>query len=198
MKFLKCARQSLPVLALLFMLTPSLLKAQTDIDAIMMTKNNLCIGPSYSYSSWKNYWEGTLKRTNLNMGTVSTKMYGRPDGHTYGVTSKFNFGSQRPPYVETHATAGTLHGLKGFQDVSLWLKWLALEKEAGRNGVFSIYLLLGGGSLPLSNYNNDFLPLSIGLHSKTLSGRFAGRLPDGESFFATASARLIPCVTMLR
>ena len=28
--------------------------AQTDIDAIMMEKNAFCVGPMYSYSSWKN------------------------------------------------------------------------------------------------------------------------------------------------
>lgn len=48
--------------------------AQTDIDAIMMEKNAFCVGPMYSYSSWKNYWEGTLKRDNLNNGTISTQM----------------------------------------------------------------------------------------------------------------------------
>src|SRR5262249_9092359 len=52
-------------------------------------------------------------------------------------------------------------------------------------GVFSVYLL-GGGSLPLTNYIADYLPLSIGLHSKTLSGRL---LVDFQvsNFFVTAS-----------
>jgi len=41
--------------------------SQTDIDGIMMEKNAFCIGPMFGYSSWKNYWEGTLKRENLNL-----------------------------------------------------------------------------------------------------------------------------------
>jgi hypothetical protein len=49
--------------------------SQTDIDGIMMEKNAFCIGPMFGYSSWKNYWEGTLKRENLNLGTLSSQMY---------------------------------------------------------------------------------------------------------------------------
>jgi len=84
-------------------------KAQTDADAIMMAKNNFCVGGMYSYSSWKNYWEGTLKRDNQNLGTVSTKMIGVMGN--YGISKKLNvlFGI---PYVQTKASAGTLHGQK--------------------------------------------------------------------------------------
>ena len=57
----------------LFLMISSTLSAQTDIDAVMMEKNAFCIGPMFGYSSWKNYWEGTLKRENLNLGNVSTK-----------------------------------------------------------------------------------------------------------------------------
>ena len=60
----------------IMLFVPILSMAQTDIDAIMMEKNAFCVGPMYSYSSWKNYWEGTLKRENLNLGTVSTQMFG--------------------------------------------------------------------------------------------------------------------------
>jgi hypothetical protein len=37
--------------------------AQTDLDAIMMNKKQLCQGLTYDYSSWDHYWEGTFKRT---------------------------------------------------------------------------------------------------------------------------------------
>ena len=61
----------------LFILASFIASAQTDMDAIMMEKNAFCVGPMYAYSSWKNYWEGTLKRDNQNLGTVSTQMYWR-------------------------------------------------------------------------------------------------------------------------
>src|SRR5262245_6988773 len=94
--------------------------AQTDMDAIMMEKNALCVGPMYSYSSWKNYWEGTLKRENLNLGKVSTQMLGGMGA--YGISRKLN-ALFSAPWVKTKASAGTLHGLEGIQDLSLFLKW---------------------------------------------------------------------------
>jgi hypothetical protein len=140
--------------------------SQTDIDGLMMEKNAFCVGPMYSYSSWKNYWEGTLKRDNLNLGTVSTRMYSVMGN--YGITNKWNvlFGL---PYVKTKATAGTLQGLKGIQDLSLFVKWKAYEKKMG-GGRLSL-IGIAGVSFPLSNYTPDFLPLSIGLRSKTASAR---------------------------
>jgi hypothetical protein len=142
------------------------MNAQTDIDAIMMEKNAFCVGPMYSYSSWKNYWEGTLKRENLNIGKVSTQMFGLMGN--YGISRKLN-ALFSVPYVKTKASAGTLHGLKGIQDLSLFLKWRPIEKKMGygRLSVFGI----AGVSFPVSNYVADFLPLSIGLHSKTASAR---------------------------
>ena len=100
--------------------------SQTDIDAVMMEKNAFCIGPMFGYSSWKNYWEGTLKRENLNLGTVSTKMFSVMGN--YGINSKLNvlFGL---PYVVTKASAGQLNGQEGLQDLSLWLKWKAYSKK---------------------------------------------------------------------
>jgi Putative MetA-pathway of phenol degradation len=140
--------------------------AQTDIDAIMMEKNAFCVGPLYSYSSWKNYWEGTLKRENLNIGKVTTQMFGLMGN--YGINRKLN-ALFSVPYVKTKASAGTLHGLKGVQDLSLFLKWKPIEKKIGY-GKLSVFGI-AGVSFPVTNYVADFLPLSIGLHSKTASAR---------------------------
>src|SRR5258706_3613101 len=159
--------------------------AQTDIDAIMMEKNAFCVGPMYSYSSWKNYWEGTLKRENLNIGKVSTQMYGIMGN--YGITRKLN-ALFSVPYIKTKASAGTLHGLKGMQDLSLFLKWRAIQKKIGY-GRLSV-LGIAGVSFPLTDYVADFLPLSIGLHSKTASARV---MVDYErnNLFVTGSATFV-------
>jgi len=161
------------------------LHAQTDEDAIMMAKKNFCVGGMYNYGSWDKYWEGTFKRNNQNIGTVSNQMIGFMG--TYGVTEKLNL-LVNLPYVTTHATGGTLHGQKGLQDLSLWVKWLPLEKDLG-NGTISVYTL-GGLSFPTTNYIADFLPLSIGLHSTNLTGRL---MVDYQlnRFFATASGSYI-------
>jgi hypothetical protein len=156
--------------------------AQTDLDAIMMEKNNLCIGPMYNYSTWKSYWEGTQKRENANLGSVSTQI-GSLMGN-YGIKSNLNFlfGIN---YVATKASAGVLHGMKGVQDASLFLKYMPYEVK-GNKSIFSVYTI-GGFSFPVGNYTPDYLPLSIGLRARTGIARL---LVDYQfkNFFATGSA----------
>lgn len=156
--------------------------AQTDIDAIMMAKNNFCLGGTYSHSSWSNYWEGTMKRDNQNLGKVSTTVYSLMGN--YGISERLNllFGV---PYITTKASAGTLHNSRGIQDFSAWLKWMPVEKKLNGNSVFSLYAL-GGFSTPLTNYQADYLPLTLGLHCKTLSARLMADYQH-RAFFATAS-----------
>lgn len=145
---------------------PVWVNAQTDADAIMMNKNNFCVGAMYNYSSWKNYWEGTLKRNNENLGTVSTQTISVMGN--YGIKDNLNilFGL---PYIKTKASAGQLKGQKAVQDLSLWIKWMPLEKQLGP-GTLSIYTI-GGYSTPVSDYVADFLPMSVGLRSKSISLR---------------------------
>ncbi len=159
--------------------------AQTDIDALMMEKGALCIGPMAGNSSWKNYWEGTFKRDNENLGTVSTNMYSIMGN--YGVTNKVNvmFGL---PYVKTKASEGQLKGLKGIQDFSFWVKWKAYSKKMG-SGRLSLFAI-GGYSLPASDYTADFLPMSIGLESKNLSLRAMADY-QRDKWFATLSGTYI-------
>lgn len=160
-------------------------KAQTDMDAIMMGKGQLCIGPAYSYTSWTNYWEGTLKRDNQNLGKVSTQMYSLMGA--YGVSDKLNL-LFNAPYVKTKASAGTMKGMQGIQDLSLYVKWMPIEKEIGK-GTFSLYTI-GGISVPLTNYVADFLPLSIGMRSKSASARLMLDYQVGN-IFLTASGTYV-------
>lgn len=156
-------------------------KAQTDFDHDMMAKNLFCSGFMYSSSSWDHYWEGTSKRTNENIGTISTKMFAYMGN--YGVSKKLNllFGI---PYIKTKASAGTLQGLDGLQDLSLFAKWKPYSKKIGP-GTLSLFGV-GGYSLPVTNYNPDFLPMSIGLRSKTLLVRAMADYQVGK-FFVTGS-----------
>jgi hypothetical protein len=54
--------------------------AQTESDAIMIPKNYLCAAGMYAHNNWDHYWEGTLKRENLNLGTVSSNIYNAVGG----------------------------------------------------------------------------------------------------------------------
>lgn len=155
--------------------------SQTDIDGLMMQKNFFCIGPTAGYSVWKNYWEGTLKRENLNLGKVSATNF-MVMGN-YGITSRLNvlFGL---PYIKTKASAGQMAGQKGLQDLSLFVKWVGYEKHLFHGDLQAI--LIGGYSTPVNKYSPDILPLSIGLHSKTATGRIMLDYQKGQ-WFGTAS-----------
>ena len=161
----KCSCIPLLIL-LLFIGSVNALQAQTEMDAIMMNKNQFCNGLLYNYSSWDNYWEGTLKRTNENLGTVSSQsvMYMA----NYGITDKLNV-MVGAPYVWTKASAGTLHGLTGVQDISLFVKWKAVNEKIGK-GKIAVFAI-GGFTTPLTDYVVDFLPMSIGLGSTNLTAR---------------------------
>jgi hypothetical protein len=177
---------TIPLVTVFLVITsPLLTKAQTDMDAIMMGKNQLCGGPVYAYSSWKNYWEGTLKRDNQNLGTVSTQAIGLMGA--YGITGKINV-LFNAPYIKTKASAGTLQGMQGMQDLSLFIKWRPVKKELGP-GVFSLYGI-GGVSFPLTNYVADYLPLSIGIHSTTATARLMLDYQINK-FFATGSGTYV-------
>lgn len=156
------------------------LRAQTDDDAIMMAKRNLCAGVTYTHSAWDYYWEGTYHRNNQNLGTVTTQMVSLMG--IYGITRHLAIVAGAP-YVRTDASAGVLHGMHGIQDLSGWLKWEFLQQRTGSNGKLSLFGLVGG-SVPLTNYLADYLPLSIGLHSRTASGRIVAEYQLGH-FFAT-------------
>jgi hypothetical protein len=160
-------------------------QAQTANDAIMMNKYQWCSGAVYSHSQWNEYWEGTFKRSNANIGTVTTQAVTAMTN--YGITDKLNIMASLP-YIWTNASAGTLHGMKGFQDISLYVKWKPVTIPLG-NAKFSIFAI-GGISTPTNNYAIDFLPLSIGLGSTNLTGRLMLYYRNGI-FFARASGSYV-------
>jgi hypothetical protein len=164
-------------------LVVSLAKGQTADDAIMMSKKQWCNGLTYMYSSWNKYWEGNLKRSNLNMGTVSTQSLMLMSN--YGISDKVNV-LVTVPYVWTHATAGTLHGLKGFQDIAVDLKYEFYQHKIGKGNLSLIGV--GSFSTPLTNYENDLQPMSIGLGSTNLAGRLTVDYQNGVFFTTISSA----------
>ncbi len=174
------------IITSIFLIITHQLTAQTDLDAIMMEKHAFCIGPMYTHSSWKNYWEGTGKRINENLGTVTTQTFSVMGN--YGVLQKLNL-LFNVPYITTKASAGQLRGQSGLQDLSLLVKYRPINQKLGYARL-SVYGMLGG-SLPLTNYIPDLLPLSIGLKSKTAQARLMADYYYNNKWFATASATYI-------
>ena len=171
------------VTAIAFSLVATFAKAQTVDDAIMMSKKQWCNGLTYMHSSWNEYWEGTTKRNNPNLGTVTTQSVMFMSN--YGITDNLNV-LVNVPYVWTNASAGTLHGMKGFQDIDIDLKYEFYKTKIGKGDLSLI--ALAGVSTPLSNYENDFLPMSIGLGSTNLYGRITADYQNGIFFTTLSSA----------
>jgi hypothetical protein len=159
--------------------------AQTDLDAIMMAKGEFCGGLMFKRSTWTDYWEGTFKRDNRNIGRFTSQMTGLMGN--YGAGKKINllFGV---PYSSNRVSGGTLAGKQGIQDLSLFVKYMPVETPLGR-GTFSLYTI-GGLSFPLGNYVADFLPLSIGLRSRTATLRLMTDYQIGN-WFATLSGSYV-------
>lgn len=160
---------------------PVCLFSQTETDGLFMAKKNFCGGLVAGYSQWDHYWEGTNYRSNLNIGTISSKSLMAMGN--YGINNKTNVVFTLP-YFQNQASAGTLIGQKGIQDLNLYIKRELVAKNF--NGwLASVNGVLGVG-FPVSNYVADYLPLSIGMKSQTASARLMIDVQKKE-FFITAS-----------
>jgi hypothetical protein len=159
--------------------------AQTDMDALTMAKGDFCSGLTYQQSSWTEYWEGTLKRENLNIGKFSSQMLAVMGN--YGITNKLNV-LFAVPYVANKSDAGQWKEQSGIQDLSLWLKYVGYDKKFSHSRLRLIGLT--GFSTPLSNYSVDQLPYSIGLGTTNLTARAMADYQYGR-WFATASASYV-------
>ncbi len=156
--------------------------SQTEQDALLMPGKNLCIAGVGGYGSWTNYWEGSFKRDNQNIGRVSTRSATLM--LSYGLTRNVNIMASLP-YVSTRASQGTLSGLNGFQDAGFFVKWRPLMLKVGKQNIS--FFGVGGYSKPTNKYNIDFLPMSVGLGSSVLSGRLIADVQRNK-FFTTLSA----------
>lgn len=158
-------------------------KAQTDMDGLMMAKRNLCGGIVIGQSQWNHYWEGTLYRNNENIGTFTSQMVMAMAN--YGVSDKFNLIASAQ-YIKNQTSAGTLKGQQGFQDASLTAKWEFFGKSYQH--AYVSFLAFGTLTAPLTNYVADYLPLSIGMQSKTASGKLMADIQHNR-WFITASTQ---------
>lgn len=153
--------------------------AQMPTDAIYMPKQSLCVAAIYGNTTWSEYWEGTLQRDNPNIGKNVTQSMSLMAA--YGITSKLN-AIVNLPYITTHNTAGNLMGQKGLQDFSAFVKYKALDKKG-----LSLNAVVGG-SVPMTNYVPDFLPMSIGLKCKTATARLIAAYNHKSGMYLAASA----------
>lgn len=134
--------------------------AQTPSDALLMKQRESCLAIIYEQGSWSEYWEGTHLRHNETVATLTRKSI--MSMIAIGVTDKLNL-YVGVPYVSTSSSepnGGKFEGAKGFQDLSLALKYEILNQPLG-NGKLAL-LATGGYSTPITNYLSDYRPYSIG------------------------------------
>ena len=165
--------------AVLLALGAASLDAQTIDDGLMMPRKQLCTGFVYMHDSWDRYWEGSLERGNGNIGTLTTQSVSWMG--TYGITDRINMIAM-VPWVKTEASAGTASGLDGVQDLTAAVKWEALDTAFTKKGALQVFLV-ASGSVPLTDYTPDFMPMSIGSHSNRFSGRLTLNFQAKQGFF---------------
>ncbi|HYO84642.1 MAG TPA: hypothetical protein VES20_24785 [Bryobacteraceae bacterium] len=158
--------------------------AQTIDDGIMMGKRLLCAGYMYTHDGWNEYWEGTLKRTNANLGTLTTEAH--QIYAIYGVTNSLNVITSIP-HVRTNASKGVLAGMRGFQDGTFAVKYKFFDTPLSETGTLRTIAVVSG-SVPLSEYTPDFLPMSIGTRSRRISARMTAHLRTNKGWFVNGTA----------
>ena len=160
------------------------LHAQTIDDGLMLAKRELLTGNVFTHDTWDTYWEGTLKRQNGNIGEIRTRTnvwYAN-----YGVSDRFNV-IGFVPYVWTRPSQGVLHGSQGFQDLALAAKYRVFE--ASRSGFGTLRgFAVGSAGIPMTDYNIELLPLSIGTRSKQVSARGTLNYQSEPGWFVNGTA----------
>ena len=168
------------------------LAAQMPDDGVMMPRRMLSAGLVYAHDSWDQYWEGTLKRSNGNIGTLTTTSLTFVTG--YGITDRLGVIATLP-YVRTEASQGTLHGLEGVQDLSIALKYRVLTATTAEHGSVSAFVA-GVAAIPMSDYTPDFMPLSIGSGGSRAAARATLNYQSPSSWFVNASGAYTFCMNV--
>jgi hypothetical protein len=160
------------------------MRSQTLDDGLTIPGRHVRVSVEYGRDRWGRYWEGTLRRSNENIGTLMTESVTWTVG--YGLTSRVSLFAALP-HVRTRASAGVLDGMRGWQDGTVAVKMRLLERRiAGRITLGTA--LLAAAAAPTTDYTPDFLPLSIGLGARRATARGVVRLQDRTGLFAEAGA----------
>ncbi len=161
------------LMPVLLAFSASSVQSQTIDDGIMMPKN-ACARASPTRTR-----VGTSTGKGRSSGATGTSARVTTEtvawGGNYGVTDRLNVIAM-VPYVWTNASQGVLHGMSGFQDVTLAAKYNLLETPFTSHGSLRTILVASAGA-PLTDYTPDFYPLSIGSASKRFSGRMTLDVP---------------------
>ena len=179
-------------LAVVFAIPASTLAAQSIDDGLMLSRRTLSAGVSYTHESWDQYWEGTLKRSNGNIGTLTTRTVSWMAG--YGISDRIGLFAT-VPYIKTHASQGVLRDMSGVQDLTLGAKLRVFTSGETSHGAISAFVV-GTGAIPVSHYTPDFMPLSIGTAGRRAAARVTVNYQSNSALFATLSSAYTFCANV--
>jgi hypothetical protein len=155
--------------------------AQLPDDALLMGKGQVCTVLQGGQSNFNEYWEGTLKRDNPNLGTFKST-YANMMG-AWGLNNRINVMAALP-YIANRGTASYILPQRGVQDLSIAAKYLVFTKKMG--GEFKFFVT-GGLSTPIGDYTPELLPMSIGLHTSNATVMGIANVTVAKHFYATAN-----------
>jgi Putative MetA-pathway of phenol degradation len=183
-RFVRVSVAQRTCIAGLLLISAPVLRAQSMDDAIFMDRRILCAGLVYTREQWSEYWEGTLRRENGNVGTLTTQQ--ATWMAAYGVTNRLNVLAS-VPYVWTRANQGVLAGQRGAQDLSVALKYDALSTPLTSAGTLHVIGVLSA-TTPTTDYTADFYPMSIGSSSKRVAARGILSFQSHRGWYVNAAA----------
>jgi hypothetical protein len=166
--------------------------AQSIDDGLMLTRRTITTGVVYSHESWDQYWEGTLKRSNGNIGTLTTTTVAWMAG--YGVSDRIGLMAILPR-IHTHASQGVLRDMSGVQDLTIGAKLRIFNSGQTNHGAISAFVV-GTGAIPVSHYTPDFMPLSIGTAGRRAAARVTVNYQSNSALFATVSSAYTFCANV--
>ena len=149
------------------------LQAQTIDDGIMLARRDLLTGNHYSYDRWDRYWEGTLKRMNGNIGRITTKA--NVWTANYGIADRLNVIAM-VPYVWTPPARACSTASRASR-TSRWRGSATFSTGRWTRSARCGPCRSCPAGIPLTDYNPELLPLSIGSGSTRVSGRVTAQLP---------------------
>lgn len=149
----------------------------------MVGRQSVMAGFLYTHDSWDHYWEGALNRVNGNLGTVTTQT--TQYSAAYGVRDRLNL-LATIPFTWTNASQGVLSGMSGWHDATLAAKCRIFRKPIADYGI-AVYGVAFGG-FPMTDYQPDFQPLSIGLGNSRIGARATVDYQSPHRFYVTATA----------
>jgi hypothetical protein len=163
--------------------------AQTPEDGLLLPRHTVVSGAFYTHDRWSEYWQGTLKRSNGNIGTLTTQSVTLLAG--YGVTERLTLLATLP-HIRTHASQGVLHDMSGIQDLSVAAKYRVFSARVRAAGSVSGFVA-ASAAVPMSNYTPDFMPLSIGTGGSRVAAHATMDYTAPSLWFVTASAAYTFC-----